>query len=123
MFIIRKEIINFFSLIIVIFLGCTNISWAMEESYWRLLKIIDKSTNEENNKRKGFIKVSVPGKSSNYHVMGWVDIYFNDCPYNMIASGELRLIKEGKDTGELLRTYITISYPNSSTDSRKLTSS
>ena len=34
--------------------------------------------------------------------MGWVDIYFNQCPYIMIASGELRLIKEGKETGELI---------------------
>lgn len=102
MFIIRKGIINFFSLIIVIFLGCTNISWAMEESYWRLLKIIDKSTNAESNKRKAFIKVSVPGKSNNYHALGWVDIHFNDCPYEMIANGELKLTKEGKSTGELI---------------------
>ena len=102
MLITRKRIINLFTLIIITFLGCTNISWAMEESYWRLLKIIDKSTNEESNKRKAFIKVSVPGKSNNYHALGWVDIHFNDCPFEMMANGDLKLIKEGKNTGELI---------------------
>src|SRR5210317_507282 len=102
MLITLKRIINLFTLIMVTFLGCTNISWGMEESYWRLLKIIDKSTNAESNKRKAFIKVSVPGKPNNYHVLGWVDIHFNDCPFEMMANCDLKLTKEGKNTGEFI---------------------
>ena len=97
-----KRIKSLICFIVIFFFGTISLSWGLEESYWKLLKIIEKNTDEVINKKKAFIKVSVPGKSSNYHVMGWVDIYFNECPYNMIASGELRLIKEGKDTGELI---------------------
>ena len=99
---IRKKINSFIFLIVIFFFGNINLSWSLDESYWRLLKITEQNTDEESNKRKAFIRVSVSGKPINYHVMGWVDIYFYECSYNMIASGELKLIKEGKDTGELI---------------------
>ena len=101
MLIIIKRIFNFFSLIIVIFLGFTNISWGIEETYFRLLKIIDKSTNAESDNVKAFIKVSISGKSNKYHALGWVDIAFGVCGY-AIADGDLKLTKNGNNTGELI---------------------
>ena len=85
----------------VIFLGCTNISWGIEESYFRLLKIIDKDTNAKSDNVKAFIKVSISGKSNKYHALGWVDIIFDECHY-VIANGDLKLTKQGKNTGELI---------------------
>ncbi len=85
----------------VFFLGCTNISWGTEESYFRLLKIIDKGTNAESDNVKAFIKVSISGKSNKYHALGWVDIFFGACGY-VIADGDLKLTKNGKNTGELI---------------------
>ena len=110
-----KNMKNLFYFVILVFyfcLGNTQSSLSDETSHWYLLKVLE-NNNENKNKyetlKKAFVKISVPGKSYSYYALGWVNILFDGCwdPNTkigyMTASGELTVIKQGKDIGAKIK--------------------
>jgi len=107
-----KNLFYFVILVFYFFLGNTQSSLSDETSHWYLLKVLE-NNNENKNKyetlKKAFVKISVPGKSYSYYALGWVNILFDGCwdPNTkigyMTASGELTVIKQGKDIGAKIK--------------------
>ena len=107
-----KNLFYFVILVFYFFLGNTQSSLSDETSHWYLLKVLE-NNNENKNKyetlKKAFVKISVPGKSYSYYALGWVNILFDGCrdfttkKSYMTASGELTVIKQGKDIGAKIK--------------------